>query len=182
MEKFTQAPVGLDIDQTVSSNSTAIANVQSGLAYIVGNTNTTGNTLTVGQFVYVKNHSTIAEGLRIVTASISANGNITTSNTSACSEGGLNAVNSKFENLFARKYRTYTNITIPSSEYIKVDSYSEMDVNANLYLISMTIRGWSGNINGVTLVKGSNGTDFYLIGGANKTISSITVEYIFSKS
>lgn len=27
MEKFTQAPVGLDIDQTVSSNSTAIANL-----------------------------------------------------------------------------------------------------------------------------------------------------------
>ena len=27
MEKFTQAPVGLDIDQTVSSNSTAITNI-----------------------------------------------------------------------------------------------------------------------------------------------------------
>lgn len=32
MEKFTQAPVGLDIDQTVSSNSTAITNLQSDVA------------------------------------------------------------------------------------------------------------------------------------------------------
>ena len=84
------------IDTAVGSNSTAIAKVQNGLAYIVGNTNTTGGTLAVGQFVYVKGHSTIAEGLRTVTASISANGNITTSNTSACSEGGLNALNSKY--------------------------------------------------------------------------------------
>jgi hypothetical protein len=79
----------------VSGNTAAIANVQNGLAYIVGNTNTTGGTLAVGQFVYVNGHSTISEGLRKVTASISANGSITTSNTDACSEGGLNALNSK---------------------------------------------------------------------------------------
>lgn len=79
----------------VTSQNQAIAKVQNGLAYIVGNKNTTGNTLAVGQFVYVKGHSTITEGLRTVTASISANGDITTSNTDACSEGGLNALNSK---------------------------------------------------------------------------------------
>ena len=83
--------------------------------------------------------------------------------------------------MLTRKSRTYTNITIPSSEYIKVDSYSEMNVNANLYTISMNIRGWSGSISGVTLVKGSNGTDFYIVGEPNKTISSITVEYVFSR-
>ena len=79
----------------VTSQNQAIANVQNGLAYIVGNTNTTGSTLAVGQFVYVKGHSTIAEGLYKVTASISANGSITTSNTTAVSGGGLNELNSK---------------------------------------------------------------------------------------
>lgn len=83
------------ISAALTSTNQAIANVQNGLAYIVGNTNTTGSTLTVGQFVYVKGHSTIAEGLRVVTASISAGGNITTSNTSECSGGGLNALNGK---------------------------------------------------------------------------------------
>jgi hypothetical protein len=72
--------------------------VQNGLAYIVGNTNTTGSTLAIGTFVYVKGHSTIAEGLRKVTVSISANGSITTNNTEACTEGGLNALNSKIDN------------------------------------------------------------------------------------
>lgn len=78
----------------ITSQNEAIANVQNGLANIVGNTNTTGSTLAVGQFVYVKGHSTIAEGLRKVTASISANASITTSNTTAVSGGGLNELNS----------------------------------------------------------------------------------------
>lgn len=91
------------IDTAVGANSTAIAKVQNGLAYIVGNSNTTGGTLAVGQFVYVKGHSTITEGLRTVTASISANGNITTSNTAACSDGGLNALNGKFSTIEDKK-------------------------------------------------------------------------------
>ena len=93
----------------------------------------------------------------------------------------VNTLNSNFEHMFTRQYRTYTNIRIPSSGYIKVDSYSEMEVNTSLYLSSMTIRGWGGNISGVTIGKGSGGTEFYLIGEANKTISNITVEYVFSK-
>jgi hypothetical protein len=91
------------IDTAVGANSTAIAKVQNGLAYIVGDTNTTGGTLAVGQFVYVKNHSSIAEGLRKVTADIAANGSITTNNTTDCTEGGLNALNSKvvYKDVFA---------------------------------------------------------------------------------
>ena len=84
------------IDTFAGQTNDSLSAEQNGLAYIVGNTNTTGGTLAAGQFVYVKGHSTIAEGLRKVTSSISANGSITTSNTDACSEGGLNALNSKF--------------------------------------------------------------------------------------
>ena len=91
-------PSGSTLQGQVSDNSEAIAKLQNGLAYIVGNTNTTGSTLSVGQFVYVKGHSTIAEGLRKVTADISANGSITTSNTSTCPEGGFNALNGRLQN------------------------------------------------------------------------------------
>jgi hypothetical protein len=90
------------IDAFAGQTNDSLSAEQNGLAYIVGNTNTTGGTLAVGQFVYVKGHSTIAEGLRKVTASISANGSITTSNTDACSEGGLNALNSNIS-----KFRTF---------------------------------------------------------------------------
>lgn len=80
------------VEDAINNNATK---AQNSLAYIVGDTNTTGGTLTAGQFVYVKGHSTITEGLRTVTASIAANGNITTNNTAACSEGGLNALINK---------------------------------------------------------------------------------------
>jgi hypothetical protein len=87
------------IDAFAGQTNDSLSAEQNGLAYIVGNTNATGGTLAVGQFVYVKGHSTIAEGLRKVTASISANGSITTSNTEACSEGGLNALNGNITSL-----------------------------------------------------------------------------------
>lgn len=78
------------IDNYAGSTTTSLSNTQSSLAYIVGNTNTTGGTLSVGTYVYVKGHNTINEGLRKVTASIANNGNITTSNTTTCTGGGIN--------------------------------------------------------------------------------------------
>ena len=130
------------IDTAVGANSQAIAKVQNGLAYIVGNTNTTGGTLAVGQFVYVKGHSTIAEGLRTVTASISANGNITTSNTSACSEGGLNALNSNINS----KLRTLTSLfefTGTSAQQISVSGSKNID---EYTLIHFDLYDTNGNI------------------------------------
>lgn len=99
----TQQTVGQAISAEAQARTLAdtslkdnITKVQNGLAYIVADTNTTGSTLAVGAFVYVKGHLSIAEGLRKVTASISANGTITTNNTEACPEGGLNSLKSKF--------------------------------------------------------------------------------------
>jgi hypothetical protein len=130
-------------EQKIASNSDAIANLQNGLAYIVGNTNATGVSLAVGQYVYVKGHSTIPEGLRKVKGSSAiANGDsITTNNTEACSEGGLNALNSiittvndKVNTLKAYKYYTSTMVNIsaygsssnlytaPSDGYVRVEN------------------------------------------------------------
>ena len=106
------------IDAFAGQTNDSLSAEQNGLAYIVGNTNTTGGTLAVGQFVYVKGHSTIAEGLRKVTSSISANGSITTSNTDACSEGGLNALNSK---IIHDKY-TYTRATLTAGDYASINT------------------------------------------------------------
>ena len=98
------------IDAFAGQTNDSLSAEQNGLAYIVGNTNTTGGTLAVGQFVYVKGHSTIPEGLRKVTSSISANGSITTSNTDACSEGGLNALNSKIDQIVAPNAGSHNSI------------------------------------------------------------------------
>ena len=119
------------IDAFAGQTNDSLSAEQNGLAYIVGNTNTTGGTLAAGQFVYVKGHSTIAEGLRKVTSSISANGSITTSNTDACSEGGLNALNSKL----TKQLVPFTNHT---SGTIDIQQYGSLFfINANFGSLSL---------------------------------------------
>lgn len=81
---------------------------------------------------------------------------------------------------FERKIRTYTDITVPNVGYIKVDSYSDMGVSTQKYLLSITPRGWGGHIENVTFAKSSLGTDIYMIAPAGTTVSNINVEYVFS--
>ena len=66
----------------------AIANLQDGLAIVAdGNTHAA---IAKDQFVYVRNHSSLAEGLYKASAAISANGTLSTSNLTADGSGGLN--------------------------------------------------------------------------------------------
>jgi len=75
-----------------TSLQTQMNNVQDALAIIANGD--THPAITAGQFVYVKNNThSVAEGLHVATANISANGQITTSNVSADASGGLNALN-----------------------------------------------------------------------------------------
>ena len=122
------------IDAFAGQTNDSLSAEQNGLAYIVGNTNTTGGTLAVGQFVYVKGHSTIPEGLRKVTSSISANGSITTSNTDACSEGGLNALNGKIATV-----EVLTD-TFPNSVGATQLAYPTGFDAINTYVLSLMVR------------------------------------------
>lgn len=131
-------------------------------AYIVGDTNTTGAALSIGQFVYVKGHATIAEGLRTVTAGIASDGSITTNNTDACPEGGLNALNSR------RPKSGYKNITIPAggsqAETVLFDtaypagtSYSVQITQADQYAYADLYFGSTDrSVNGFKLTGSSN--------------------------
>lgn len=60
---------------------------------IVANSNTHA-AITSRQYVYVRGHSTLAEGLYQATANIAQNAALSTSNLTAVSGGGLNALNS----------------------------------------------------------------------------------------
>ena len=77
-----------------------------------------------------------------------------------------------------RKIVTYTNKTIPSDGYLKIDSYTGLGLSSNDYLLAINIRGFSifSNKTAYVLAKGTNGTDIYIVGSAG-TIGSITVEY-----
>lgn len=53
--------------------------------------------ITAGQYVYVKQHSTLDDGLYVASSNISANGALSSSNLTADTAGGLNALNGNLE-------------------------------------------------------------------------------------
>ena len=81
------------IDQYAGEVNDSLGAIEDGMA-IVANGNTHA-AITSGQFVYVRNHSTLTQGLYTATANIAANATLSTSNLTADPSGGLNALNSK---------------------------------------------------------------------------------------
>ena len=78
--------------------------------------------------------------------------------------------------------RTYSNITISSNNgYILLDSFANMGISSQNYCLGFNIVGWSGfPTYGFQIMRGSNGTDFYLASSVAGTFGSFTVEYWFA--
>ena len=82
-----------DINNNMDILDAAVNGIQDGLAIVAnGNTHVA---ITSGQFVYVRNHSTLTEGLYVASTNIAANATLSSSNLTADAAGGLNALNSK---------------------------------------------------------------------------------------
>lgn len=78
------------IDAGYATQDTSLGKLGGGMAII-----STGNVhaaISAGQFVYVRKHGTLAEGLYTADSNISANATLSTSNLTAVSDGGLNNV------------------------------------------------------------------------------------------
>lgn len=85
------------ITSALNSNAASIDGLEDAIA-IVANNNTHG-AISSGQFVYVKNHSTLTEGLYKASTNIAANAALSSSNLVADSAGGLNALTSDIATL-----------------------------------------------------------------------------------
>lgn len=83
-----------------------ISAIGSGLA-IMSNGNT-HVAITPGQYVYVRNHNTLSDGLYKATSNISANGTLSTSNVSSLSSGGANDLKSQIDSLNSQKATIYS--------------------------------------------------------------------------
>jgi len=83
-EGKTQRAINAEVKGSLNSNESAFA--------IVANGNTHA-TIAKGQYVYIKGHSTLADGLYKATVAIPLNGTLSTSNVSAVSNGGFNDIN-----------------------------------------------------------------------------------------
>ena len=71
------------LDSAVNGSQGAIAIMANGNTHVA---------IASGQFVYVRKHSSLSEGLYTATAAIAASGALSSSNLSAVSGGGLNAL------------------------------------------------------------------------------------------
>lgn len=104
-----------DIDAAVGdigerSIAAQIGDVEGALAIV-----STGNVhgaITSGQYVYIKNHDTLDDGLYVATTNISANGTLSSSNVTADSAGGgLNALNGNISMLTTEKMDAWNEVT-----------------------------------------------------------------------
>ena len=85
-----------DINNNMDILDAAANGIQDAMAIVAnGNTHVA---ITSGQFVYVRNHSTLTEGLYVASSNIAANATLSSSNLTADSKGGLNALSEQIGN------------------------------------------------------------------------------------
>jgi hypothetical protein len=113
----------------------------------VGNTHAA---ISSGQYVYVRQHGSLSEGLYKATTNIAANGTLSGSNLTAVSGGGLNSVystlsdqigtlNSKITNKVLLKRKTVTNVAVTNGDFTIPFS----DIEDGCKIVSVTnSSGW----------------------------------------
>lgn len=99
-------------NDSMDKADSTVAAVQDGLA-IVANGNTHAS-VAKGRFVYVRNHSTLAEGLYKASSAIQTNGELTASNLTAAGSGGLNDLQEQVISLNSNIPSVVNNLTSTS--------------------------------------------------------------------
>lgn len=127
---------------------TQINAVQDGLA-IVSNGNTHA-AIAAGQFVYVKGHGSLSDGLYTANSAIAANATLSSSNLTADDSGGLNALNDQITNVNS-KFTKYVGTASGSTRQEFVTNLVPL-INSNFTISSLAngtvLAGsatWSGN-------------------------------------
>ena len=116
------------VDAYAGKVNDSLAGVQDGLAIVaVGDTHAA---ITSGQFVYVKEHNTLPEGLYTASTNIAANGALSTSNLTADSKGGLNALSDQMAQIVSANASSHNSIyrgkylgsAVTSAQYAAISS------------------------------------------------------------
>lgn len=171
-----------DLNDNMDVIDTQLNAITDGIAIIAnGNTHAA---IAKDQAVFVKNHSSLANGLYWATAAISANGALSTSNLTADTSGGLNKLHDDITTLNSNSRLKYKNmalgdITMNESGYYdnrnnKPTTPTDM-VLLFVELVSVTANGKSG----VPLIQG-NGD--YIYGESNTTYRSVVLRYIYARA
>lgn len=115
------------INENMDTLDSTISALDNGLA-IVSNNNTHG-AITAGQYVYVRNHESLAEGMYTANSNIAANATLSSSNLTAVTGGGLNdlagdisALNGKFPTVITDTYTIDSGYVEVTNSAIKTTS------------------------------------------------------------
>ena len=113
------------IESSIGSIESSIAIVANGDAHIA---------IASGQYVYVKNHSTLAEGLYTANSAIGADVALTVSNLTAVSGGGLNSLKNKAEEILVNSKLVSNGGTGLTTNALGIESgYSTLGAVINQY-------------------------------------------------
>ena len=88
-----------------TSVATQLGDIRGGMAIVA--TGNAHDAIAAGQFVYVMNHDTLDDGLYAADSALAANATLSSSNLTAVSGGGLNALNSNLTNITTLNQATY---------------------------------------------------------------------------
>jgi hypothetical protein len=173
------------VDAYAGKVNTSLAGVEDGMAIVA-----TGNThaaITAGQFVYVKEHNTLPEGLYTASSNIAANATLSTTNLTADSKGGLNALsdqigtlNSNITNLI--KYEeisvsTTRNNYVAPYEYYGNTSIPFATIPSTAIIIGTVITGGNVIYGSVTIQKSSTQWGVHLFTGREVTGATVRIVY-----
>ena len=100
------------LNKQVAAISDSLTRTQKGLG--IGAIGDTHDAIGSGQFVYVKNHSSLAEGLYKSKAAIAQNGALSTSNLTPDGSGGLNDLQAQVTSLSSKIYMQIVTGTLTS--------------------------------------------------------------------
>lgn len=145
--RITSLETSRTADETILSEHTslltnhtnALTDIERGVAILAnGNSHAA---ITQGQFVFIRNHTTLPEGIYRATANIAANGTLTTSNVTLDSAGGLNTLENEIStlksNLTIGAQTSPSGVACASGSVVTIASFTPPE--AGYYLIEATV-------------------------------------------
>lgn len=130
-------------NDSADKTDSSVAAVQDGLA-IVANGNTHA-AVAEGQFVYVRNHSTLAEGLYKASSAIGTNATLSTSNLTADGIGGLNDLQEQVTSLNSKLAGLEMQVLTGSDGSTTHVRYPTDYNRSNSYIVSCMVQGSGSN-------------------------------------
>jgi len=147
-----------NIDAALGAHDDALAIVSDGNTHAA---------IAAGQFVYVRNHGTLANGLYTANSNIAANATLSSSNLTADSSGGLNALKAEMENVTENIGHVKKNsIASGASASVSITRPCLVSVGRSSSSTTTTafIDGWSG----ITYISNN---PYFTISASNETLT-----------